>query len=297
MRGHASHDRDATFDATRVWSAGDGLLLLRARYRQQRFPRHTHTTFVVGINEHSAHAFYCRHARHTVPPGTIALVNPEEVHTGESLGDVPWRYRGIYPEPAWIERLWREIVPHATGVPMFLHPAVEDSEVALKLLRFHRLSEHGADPLAEESAAVDAFTLLLCRHADRVPARSECRGGTLRVRRMREFIHAHFTTAVTLSALGHVAGLGRFGALRAFRRELGIAPYAYLTSLRLEHARALLLGGTPIADAAAAAGFSDQSHLTRRLKRHFGVTPGELVRVACARVNSVQDAGPAERQD
>lgn len=277
-------------DAARVWLAGDGLLLMRAIYRRQAFPRHTHATFVVGINERSAHTFYCRRARHSVPPGTIALVNPEDVHTGESVGDGEWRYRGIYPDARWIEHLWFELAPHAPGVPMFVRSTTEDHEVATILLRFHRMSEDGADPLSVESTAVVGFSMLLLRYADRVAAYRQANGETCRVRRMRDFIHANFTTSISLSALGEVAGLGRFGALRAFQRELGITPYQYVTSLRVERALSLLLRGERIPFVAMAVGFSDQSHLTRRFKRYFGTTPGALARAIQRRVNIIQDS-------
>jgi AraC-like DNA-binding protein len=95
---------------------------------------------------------------------------------------------------------------------------------------------------------------------------------------MREFMHANFSQPITLTMLAEVAGLGRLGALGAFRRELGLPPYEYLTSIRVERARALLLAGEHIAVAARMVGFADQSHLTRRFKRHFGVTPGVLIR-------------------
>jgi AraC-like DNA-binding protein len=53
----------------------------------------------------------------------------------------------------------------------------------------------------------------------------------------------------------------------------------------VRRAASLLVGGTPPADAAAAAGFCDQSHMHRCFVRQFGVTPSEFVRR-----NGVQDA-------
>jgi AraC-like DNA-binding protein len=66
--------------------------------------------------------------------------------------------------------------------------------------------------------------------------------------------------------------------IRAFRRELGVTPHAYLIGVRTERAARLLMHGGAIADVAAEAGFSDQSHLTRHFKRRFGMTPRSFVR-------------------
>ncbi len=65
--------------------------------------------------------------------------------------------------------------------------------------------------------------------------------------------------------------------MRVFRQETGLPPHTYLIQLRINQAKAHLQAGETIAEVAAATGFSDQSHLTRRFKRIVGVTPGQYV--------------------
>jgi AraC-like DNA-binding protein len=43
---------------------------------------------------------------------------------------------------------------------------------------------------------------------------------------------------------------------------------------QLDRARRLIASGMPLAAAAAEAGFADQSHLSRRFKRTYVLTPG-----------------------
>jgi AraC-like DNA-binding protein len=71
----------------------------------------------------------------------------------------------------------------------------------------------------------------------------------------------------------------QFQLIRSFRRELHTTPHAYLIGLRIARAIQLLQRGETIAQAAAAAGFSDQSHLTRHFKRWTGTTPGAYRRM------------------
>ena len=70
------------------------------------------------------------------------------------------------------------------------------------------------------------------------------------------------------------AGCSRYAAYRAFHQAYGLAPSDYQRQLRLRAARRLIAQGRPISEAAARAGFADQSHLSRWFGRCYGVTPG-----------------------
>jgi AraC-like DNA-binding protein len=52
-------------------------------------------------------------------------------------------------------------------------------------------------------------------------------------------------------------------------------PYAYLESVRIQRTQQLIKAGKALADVAAEAGFSNQSHMTRQFKKIIGVTPGQ----------------------
>jgi len=86
---------------------------------------------------------------------------------------------------------------------------------------------------------------------------------------------------IRLTELAELARISRYQMLRAFVREVGATPHAYLVQRRIYLARRLLAAGRRIVDAAMDAGFDDQSHLTRAFVRQFGVTLGQYV-AACA---------------
>lgn len=86
-------------------------------------------------------------------------------------------------------------------------------------------------------------------------------------------IEADPARPVTLDELARHAGLGKFQLLRGFCKATGLTPHAYLVQRRVALARRLIRDRLPLAEAAAAAGFADQSHMTRLFVRTYGVTP------------------------
>jgi hypothetical protein len=64
---------------------------------------------------------------------------------------------------------------------------------------------------------------------------------------------------------------------RRFIKSTGLSRQAIATIERAQLAAFMLRNGFAIGDTVAAAGFSDQSHLTRSLRQLIGLTPGQLL--------------------
>ena len=100
------------------------------------------------------------------------------------------------------------------------------------------------------------------------------------VQRAIRYIHAHHTENIDLNDIAEATNLSAFHLARLFKQALGSPPHQYLIRLRVQSAVALLRAGPgkrSLADIAHASGFSDQSHLTRHIKRALGMTPRQLV--------------------
>lgn len=99
------------------------------------------------------------------------------------------------------------------------------------------------------------------------------------VAKAMEYIHTHFAEDVWLEEVSRAAHCSSFHISRLFRQATGMTVSQYLIRVRVEHAHRLLSAGAgdrSLANVAHAAGFSDQSHLTRHMKRLMGVTPGRV---------------------
>ncbi len=95
-----------------------------------------------------------------------------------------------------------------------------------------------------------------------------------RLSRALSFAEANLAAPITVSAMAASAHTSAGHLHQLFRRHLGRSPMAHVTELRLERAMGALAGSAlSVAEIAQACGYSDQTALTRALKRRHGVTP------------------------
>lgn len=93
----------------------------------------------------------------------------------------------------------------------------------------------------------------------------------------------------TVQELAAEAGLDRAYLSRLFRRNIGVAPMAYLISLRMERAAALLAGTSlGCGEIAVEVGYADPNLFSRRFRARFGKSPSEYR----AAVRSARTAAP-----
>ena len=90
---------------------------------------------------------------------------------------------------------------------------------------------------------------------------------------VRRHLHAHLGEPIPTAALAEMIGLTESHFIRAFHLEFGLPPHAYHLRLRLARAVELLSYGLSVATVANECGFADQSHLSRKFKEVYGLTP------------------------
>ena len=261
-----------------------GLQLLRASFRTRTFPRHSHEGYGVGVIEQGALGFYYRGENVVAPAGRINTVNPDEVHTGQAAAEGGWTYRMFYFSADLLQQMGEEVFGRPVSLPFFTAGVIEDPDLAGLIRQAHsQLSDPRTARLEKETLWLTMVSRLIVRHTYDPPTLGRAGREEASIRRVIDFLDAHFAQDLSVGALAAVACLSPYHFIRVFARQTGLTPHAWLMQLRARKAKALLDQGLPIADVAAQTGFSDQSHLTKTFKRILGYTPGQLR-------NSVQDA-------
>ena len=244
----------------------------------RHYGRHWHATLGIGWVEQGAQRSASGRGMVEAQAGDLISSNPGEVHDGRPLGGATRRWQMLYLEPAAASAALGRDGGASLDLarPVFQDPALR---TALQRL-FSRLARWGdaRHEAAEALACEEALTTVmrgLVRHAG-TPRRPEAHeaAGLGPLARVRERLADDLLHAPTLAELAALAGCSRFQLLRRFQQAHGLPPHAWLLQQRLERARQLIRTGQGLAQAAAEAGFSDQSHLTRHFSRQYGYTPG-----------------------
>jgi len=93
-------------------------------------------------------------------------------------------------------------------------------------------------------------------------------------KRVLAYIEERLDAPVSLSALAEVARMSVRHFCRAFRASMGCSPHQYLLRQRVERAKSLIATrDMALCEVAQAAGFADQSQLTRTFRKQLGITP------------------------
>ncbi|EJT05031.1 AraC family transcriptional regulator [Rhizobium sp. CCGE 510] len=233
------------------------------------FSRHTHEQFGIGLVSSGAQKSLSGRGVVEAEAGDIITVNPNEVHDGAPIGQRrSWRI--LYFDPEIVAGLSREISDGGAGRSEIPYPVIRNAAIAA---RFEAL--FGAVTGGEAADGLLREQLLLQLVADVMRERGSDERPTVpaSIRAAQELIDDDPLVAVSLTDLSRESGLSRFQVLRGFAKATGLTPHAYLVQARIHIARRLIAQGMPLAEAALASGFADQSHMTRVFVRKYGLSP------------------------
>jgi AraC-like DNA-binding protein len=227
--------------------------------------------FTVLVVYEGAFDGWYRGAVRTHVAGSLELKEPGEVHRGLRV-HAPFTLQGVGLAPELVAT-----AAEAMGLRGALHfraPSFAPGERATQLaFAMHdALVREGATEIERATLIAETLSEIVCTSPP-----SSARAPRA-VRRARAFLHEALAEKVTLEDLARYAALDKFHLVRAFRAQVGLPPYEYLTHLRISRAKELLRRGVLVSEAAQAVGFCDESQLHRHFRRIVGIPPGLYAR-------------------
>ena len=263
-----------------------GIKILKAFYHKHHFKTHAHDGYTLGIILNGAGGFRYKGKAQLTHGGHVTLLDPFEPHGGHVVGDKGWRYNTLYMSPGYLLETAADVLnPCPAEICFGRNAALSDPEIFSLLADFYSALDQNSELFEIESMLQLILSKLLSRYADPSVQLPDIRNETLRMKLIRDYIHANYRDKIMLSELARLTGFSKFQVIRMFQRDRGMSPHEYQHQLRIKAACRLLADKVSIAETALETGFHDQSHMSKTFKRIMGVTPGQYL-TAC---NILQD--------
>lgn len=94
------------------------------------------------------------------------------------------------------------------------------------------------------------------------------------------YIKEHYGEPITIDDMIRTLPISKFHFIRCFRRLMGVPPYSYLTTYRINMSKVLLrTTQQPVAEIGQVCGFQEASNFIAHFKKHTGLRPSAYRRV------------------
>ena len=262
--------------------------MLRVEHEDRTKITYAEHFMVVVVYEGAFDGWYRGQVR-THMAGSLKLKEPGEVHRDLRV-HAPFTLQGATFGPELVAAAADSL--SLRGALHFKAPNFVRGERATQLaFAMHdALVREDATEIERATLVAETLSEILCTRAPRIGR------APLAVRRARAYLHDALADKITLDDLSEHAALDKFHLVRAFRSEVGLPPYEYLTYIRVSRARELLRRGSIVAEIARAVGFYDESQLHRHFRRIVGIAPGAYARsFASSKTNLPRSPKPNPR--
>ncbi|GAB6143376.1 helix-turn-helix domain-containing protein [Desulfocicer niacini] len=235
------------------------------------FKPHIHDKYVVWLNTECGEHYTVKGSNNILQKYSIGIFEPGLVHSNYALPDNQRCLRSFYIDPKFFHGL-AEQIERPKQENYFNKKCFKDTAVWERFARLHEILLKKPLNLETDTALQDIFLSILDRYGMR-PFKSINDSCDKRVKKVIEYFYANLDSEIRLKKLAAMSDCTEFHLIRLFRKHKNMSPHAFLIQIRLEHARRLIEKGADITRTALASGFSDQSHLTRKFKARYGITP------------------------
>jgi AraC-like DNA-binding protein len=251
-----------------VWRTSGDSSLLWMRGRTKTYTFDPIGEYVIGVAGGNGYLLRRGGATtHRVEPGDLVVLDPSARHEGTTNDGGTWPGRLLIIELSRLNANLDSRVDVEFDIPILRDPVL-----SRRFINLHRLSQWSR-PCLELDVELQQLIEDVANRSGSARARARIGESTGRVRLALDRINSDPAGVTTLDELAELTGMSRYALVRRFKSEVGLPPHTYQIALRLQLARRLIERGTRPADAAAEAGFTDQSHLHRHFRR-MGMTPG-----------------------
>lgn len=235
------------------------------------FQPHIHDRYVIWLNTGCGEKYEVKGNKNILQAGSIGIFEPGLVHSNSSCSHSLRHLKSFYIQPQFFQDLALKY-NFKPSFQYFEKILIDDLNFWKKLSYLHENMMSNNLGMHLDINILETFLTLLNRHTKNniITTKDRC---DKRVQTIIDYFHANLSSDIRLSEIADIAQCTEFHIIRLFKQHKGMSPHQFLLQLRLEKARNYIKEGNSIAFSAFETGFSDQSHLSRKFKLRYGITP------------------------
>ncbi len=255
---------------------GDGLIVSNTQYTNFQFPKHFHNYYTILLIEKGVNVGFTGKQSYKLGPGSMLIINPGEVHAGNSLDKNFLRFSSMKIERYQLVEILERNGINVRGDIIFTNEPFKNPRLSSKI---RTALDAKANTLQEESSILD-FVFDLAAHYRLTESQIPEEQLNLHyLARARDYIHDNYSEELTLEEIAANSNISAYHLLRQFRAFFGLTPFAYLRNLRVEKAITRLSTTESITELAHELGFFDHSHFIKNFRKITGVVPSAYKRM------------------
>lgn len=250
----------------------DGIELKEASFINKTFPFHFHDTFSIGIISRGIEKITIEESNYIATANKIVIVNENQIHSNEFYNKDHWTYNTLNLSCDYLRFVANK--NNITNLKdIYFENIIENQLLFNKILSFHKSTSNCVKILED----IIIHLLINNSISKSSPQRKYADWNEI-IENFKFIIVHNFDNKICLETFCLTNRISKFQLIRAFKAHVGLTPIAYLTLLRLNNSKKLLLQNSSIAKVALDCGFYDQSHFSHNFKYYFGITPSEYVK-------------------
>ncbi|PIW63096.1 AraC family transcriptional regulator [Shewanella sp. CG12_big_fil_rev_8_21_14_0_65_47_15] len=204
-------------------------------------------------------------------PNQISIINPGYVHYGKGVGKESLSTRNVRISQRFIHQIARANHPNFEFPLLFSEsPIFSTAMVTLFETYFDLSRSDDSHPQEVSEMGWKLFNSLIDLSSEGKPNHSDDRR---RLSKSIEIMDSDIGTKLTVADIAKAVNLSEYHFIKKFKQIFGLTPYSYFMQMKLEKAFNELIKGEKVSDVAVKYNYSDQAHLSRLIKKHYGYTP------------------------
>lgn len=245
--------------------------LLIRRKQLKNYDLHWHDCFEIELLLRGSAVQVLNGQRYEMQPGDIYLLNPTDFHSIETEGAVV--YNIMFSEEMLDEDVLQKILSIDKNIIFRLsqhelHSA--EFMISQMLYEFENTAIYSDSVIKN---LMECLFILILRKCGLSERESEV-GENDSIRKSVLYIHSRFRDNPTLEQVASVAGLNKNYFSGLFHESTGKTYKEYLNSLKLEHAKKLVLtSNIPVTEICFASGFNSLTNFLRVFKEAYSFSP------------------------